>query len=851
MFPEMPSSCLVADNRSLVIRPGVLVRLLSVGVMFLSVVGLSFSAESWAAIKRTTHLQAQGLGPALETLAKEHGFQVLYRTEIVGTLRSRSLDGEFTRDEALRELLQGTGLTYRALGETAITVVPVTELSPTGATSNVSGAGRESAEGLDGKNPPAGRSFRDRLRVAQAAADVSGGSAAVRSSAESGFATLEEVVVTAQKRVQRAIDVPMSISALSEEALSKAGIQTVKGLADTVPGLVVIERGPGSAGYFIRGIGNANGSQQPLVSIYLDDADVTSSGAAQLDLRLVDLERVEVLKGPQGTLYGQGAAGGAIRFITNDPQLNEFSGSADVQAYFTRYADPSQQISGVLNLPIVEDELGVRLSGVYGNLGGWIDQPAAGRSDVNDQNLREVRMKTLWKPSENLSVKATVLVHRNEGDGINSGADENYDQIPAVRPDAAMPYIADFNVYNVTASYDLSAVNILSSSTYLDSSSEAGASFKYFLFAPPVPMYELLTNPVQVRTHSFSQEIRLSSNTDSRFRWLAGGYYKDQTLDRLSTFEQLLFGATFPGSIVANDASESVSAFAEASYALTQRLEVGAGIRYFHDDVTNFQGVAPRDASFHSVDPRLYVSYKVADNIRVYANAASGFRSGGFNGGNGLPEGTYDPEKVRSYEIGTKMVLFDNRLNADIAVFLSDYTDIQAFRVTTSGLGTTENAGEARVKGIDWSFNWLATERLSLTLAGNWTDAKYESVAPGVLAVQEGDWVDFTTEYRLNVGANYDFEWAGTLPGFARIDYGIAGPQHATDRGNGVPIVFETDIIRLLNARMGLQLDQWSFELFGENLTDSNGMQDAFWEYGAGSRPRPRTVGLRAKVDFQ
>lgn len=663
--------------------------------------------------------------------------------------------------------------------------------------------------------------------------------------------TLEEIVVTAQKREQRLIDVPMSITALGEEALSKAGIETVKGLANVVPGLVVTERGPGAAGYFIRGIGNANGSQQPLASVYLDDADVTSSGAAQLDLRLVDLERVEVLKGPQGTLYGQGAAGGAIRFITNDPQLDELSGSADMQAYFTRDGDSSQQVSSVLNIPLVDDELGVRLSGIYGNLGGWIDQPAAGRSDVNDQDLREVRLKTLWKPAENLSIKATVLVHRNEGDGINSGADTSYEQFPAVRPDAAMPFISDFNVYNVTASYDLPAVNILSSSTYLDSLSEAASSFKYYLFAPPVPLYELLINPLQTRTHSFAQEIRVSSNTSGPFRWLAGGYYKDQTLDRHATFEQLLFGSLFPGNTVANDTSESASAFADASYALTERLELGAGIRYFHDDVTTFQGVAPRNASFHSVDPRVYVSYKVTDDIRVYANAASGFRSGGFNGGNGLPEGTFDPEKVRSYEIGTKMVLLDGRLNADLAVFLSDYTDIQAFRVTASGLGTTENAGEARVKGIDWAFNWLATGRLSFAFAGNWTDGKYESVSPGVLAVREDDWVDFTTEYRVNVGANYDFAWAASLPGFARIDYSITGPQHATDRGNGVPIVFESDVIRMLNARLGLQFDRWSFELFGENLTNADGMLDGSWEYGAGPRPRPRTIGVAAKVDFQ
>lgn len=663
--------------------------------------------------------------------------------------------------------------------------------------------------------------------------------------------TLEEIVVTAQKREQRLIDVPMSISTLGEEALSKAGIETVKGLADAVPGLVVTERGPGAAGYFIRGIGNANGSQQPLASVYLDDADVTSSGAAQLDLRLVDLDRVEVLKGPQGTLYGQGAAGGAIRFITNDPQLNQFSGSADVQAYFTRDGDPSQQISSVLNIPLVEDELGVRLSGVYGNLGGWIDQPAAGRSDVNDQDLREVRLKTLWRPSENLSIKATVLVHRNEGNGINSGADTNYEQFPAVQPDAAMPFISDFNVYNVTASYDLSSVNILSSSTYLDSLSEAASSFKYYLLAPPpAPLFELLINPLQTRTHSFAQEIRVSSNTSGPFRWLAGGYYKDQTLDRLSTFEQLLFGSIFPGSVIGNDTSESVSAFADASYALTERLELGAGIRYFHDDVTSFQGLAPRDASFHSVDPRVYVSYKVTDNIRVYANAASGFRSGGFNGGNGLPEGTFEPEQVRSYELGTKMVLLEGRLNADVAVFSSDYTDIQAFRVTASGLGTTENAGEARVKGIDWAFNWRASDRLSFAFAGNWTDGKYGSVSPGVLAVREDDWVDFTTEYRVNVGANYDFSWAASLPGFARIAYSIAGPQHLTDRGNAVPIVFESDVIRMLNARLGLQVDRWSFELFGENLTDADGMLDGYWGYGAGARPRPRTIGLAAKIDF-
>jgi len=785
-----------------------------------SIAGLSMAAAADASIRKSVSIAAQGLGPALQTLAKEHQLHIVFIAEDVNRLTTRGASGDLTIDEALTRILSGTGLTYQFLEDDTVTILPLARGSDTGR-----------------------RAGGEWLRVAQAAGPSSA------SAADTGT-RIEEVVVTAQKRAQRSIDVPLSITALNGEQLERAGVNTLKDLSYSVPSLVVSDAGGGFQRYFIRGIGNAYSSTS-LVGVYLDEADVTSNSLSQLDLRAVDLERVEVLKGPQGTLYGAGSSGGTVRFITRDPQLDRFTAEGNLDLAFTRAGSASQSVSAVLNMPLVTDKLGVRIVGNYGNLGGWIDQPAAGRKDINNQNLREVRAKALWRPTDELAIKAMVYIHRNDGDGITGGADQdNNVAVPVDAGRRGIGFSADFNLYNLTATYDFPTMSLLSTTTYMESPTSATIGLRYAVEPPPAAPFEVLNYPDTRDTEGFTQEFRLSSRPGGRWNWTAGLFYKDLSIDYTTNIEFGQGGVPLGGlRLESHETTKSGALFGDVSYAFTDRLEAGVGARYFNDRRTDSRPDTPdRKGSFHSLDPRLYLSYAVAPDVRLYASVADGFRSGGFNGEDGRLT-TFDPEKVRSYELGTKMSLLERRLRAEVALFYSDYEDIQMFRLSSDGVtGSVDNGGTAHVKGVDWAFEWQATEQLLLELGGNVSDTEIVKLLPGVAAVIEGDPIDFSTDYTVRVAGTYAFDWAAGMPGFVRLDYSRIGPSHTTDRSIPVPILYQSEVNDLVNARLGLQWNRWSFELYGDNLTDENRLQDPAGGFGFGSRPRPRTIGLQVRA---
>ncbi|MBM0108867.1 TonB-dependent receptor plug domain-containing protein [Steroidobacter sp. S1-65] len=283
-------------------------RSASVGVLLLSVVGFSFAADSWAAIKRSTHIRAQELGSALETLAREHGFQVLYRTEIVDTLRSRPVEGELSTDEALRRLLNGTGLTYRVLGDKAITIVPLMEAAPAGATSSLPASPM--------------RVSQLAFQAVSDAQQIRGSDAPGTRSASSG---LEEIVVTATKRKERLRDLAGAASATSGVQLAAIGAQSNADYLGRLPGVVFNEGTSGQSTVTIRGIGTTAGVDQGQgpTGYFINEVPLSEPSYASgiPDIDTFDLDRVEVLRGPQGTLFGSSSLGGAVNYIvkTADP----------------------------------------------------------------------------------------------------------------------------------------------------------------------------------------------------------------------------------------------------------------------------------------------------------------------------------------------------------------------------------------------------------------------------------------------------------------------------------------------------------------------------------------------------
>lgn len=784
------------------------------------------------------NVPAEAAPAAIRDFASQAKVEILVAGENVEHRRLHAVTGEHSTAQGLRILLADSGLTAQYVGERAIALVVPADRSNRRA---VTGSALAQAA-KEGK-----RNSSSRFRLARAAGGSPASAFAVTANSPAGesVAPLEEVVVTAEKRAQRLIDVPESVTVLSGAELHQAGIHSVLDLSYSVPSLVVDDTGGGYERYFIRGVGNGNGAIS-LVGVYLDDADITNESLAQLDINMVDLQRVEVLKGPQGTLYGDGSAGGTIRYVTHDPDLTAFSAYGDLSLYGTHLGTPSQIVSAVVNAPLLANTLGVRIVATYGDIGGWVDQPAAGRTNINSQDLRDIRVKGLWRPSAALSVKTLVEVHRSSSNGAETGANADYDLTLAVYPTLATPFGSNFDVYNLDVSYDFAAVNLLSSTTYFDNTTHGVFGLVYPVAYPPTPLFQFINNPDSRNDNSFSQEIRATSRGVGNFHWVTGAFFKHQRQDYATDYEFSFGGPVLgSGSAIDDEGSKSVSVYGDGNYRIGKRLTVGAGLRDFRDDRTEYDGVLYRSGTFHSVDPRLYASYALSRDVNVYANVAEGFRSGGFNGGYGVPESTFAPEKARSYELGTKASLLDGRVGGDLALFYTRYGNYQIFVNTPNGIGELENGGTAHIKGVDWSLQWRVTGHLSVSANGSVTTSRFVSVAPGEITVDVGDPVDYTAEYMARLAGVYRFQLERGLPAFARLDYSQIGPESTTDRGEGgPPILVKSDVIHMLNARLGMTRDEWTLELFVTNLLGENGNEDPGSAFGTGARPRPRTVGI-------
>lgn len=671
----------------------------------------------------------------------------------------------------------------------------------------------------------------------------------VGSSLHAAGMKLEEIIVTAQKREQSVYDVPISVVAITGEELDTRGIDNFADLAAAVPDLSVWDTGPYSRTITIRGVGNVYGASS-LIGMYLDEVPVAGVPSAQLDLRTVDLERVEVLRGPQGTLYGEGSSGGTIRFITKDPQLDRLRTKGDVSASFTEEGDPGQEVSGIVDIPLIEDELGLRIAGTFVNSGGWIDQPAVSRSDINDQEVVNTRIKGLWRPSEALELKAMAVIHRNDAGAGSRGEDENGDYAQAFGRSTIPSVDDDYEIYNVTFSYNFNSVRLLNSSSYISADKqahEAGSSVQ--ILPPPGLPFHVLTSFTQP-SEIFTNEVRLSSLGDGGLTWIIGGLYRE--------FKTGLDGSTelgFPAAPFAfisfdnETTSESWAVFGDASYALVDRLVIGVGLRYFEDDQEqdDFLVNTTQSASFDALNPRVYLNYDITDKIKIYASTAKGFRSGGFNA---VGQPSYEPEVVWTHELGSKMSLLDGRLNAEAAIFYSDYEDMQAFGVPLPpnvAAGRIFNLGEAEIKGIDWELSYQATEDLVLGFSGNYIDTEVVTINAITTSHAIGDPVDMIPEYNYTLWANHDFDW-GSVPGFVRVDYSEQGKSTSRDRSIGDHYILKSDVISMLNVNVGWEWSRWSFGIFARNLLDERGLVAPFASNAP--RPRPRTIGLNIGFNF-
>ena len=517
-------------------------------VLCLSMIGLSAADPAKASIRKDTHIPAGGLGPALHVLARQYDFQVLYRTEVVGSLRTRGAVGELSSEEALEQLLKGTGLTYRYLDQKTITILPL----PTNPPATVAPPTGSTVSSSPDEYQPQSRSPWYKFLLAQtnervAAEGVTSGqseSGPSPSPSESQPTQLEEVLVTANKIAEPSSRVPVSVSTVTGATLEQQQITNYADLSRAIPNISFTDYGgPGTSNIEIRGISSRAGSST--TGIYLDDvplSDLNSYETGEAEPRFFDISRVEVLRGPQGTIYGASSMGGTIHFVSNRPDVDADSVRIHTQLGGTDGGGFNYEADSVVNVVLQPGVAAMRVGALYDHESGWIDRvdPNTGYNvtarNINDINTTVVRVAIDWRPNAALTVTPAVFLQR-----VSTGGQDTFGiGLPNFESPALVAQVArdEYAITSLTFNYDFGFSDLTAVTGYfwrdddrtMDTTPEDSPyigqllqqQFGYggaTISALPAPG-NYLANINQVH-----QEIRLASKPpgpDDRWSWIVG-----------------------------------------------------------------------------------------------------------------------------------------------------------------------------------------------------------------------------------------------------------------------------------------------------------------------------------------
>ncbi len=708
---------------------------------------------------------------------------------------------------------------------------------------------------------------------------------------QAGASRLEEVYVTASKRsFEESIQtVPVSIQALSQSTLEQAGAQEFVDFAQMAPSLTLTAVETGTPQVSMRGIwlgavAAQTTQENPLTGIYYDDLPVSLANFNP-NLDLFDVQRIEILRGPQGTLYGAGSMGGNIRFVTNAPDSREWA--AEVAGSYGQVADGGDvyDIKGMVNVPVSEGKFGLRMVGYSNWDDGYIDNSYLDIEDFDDNRRWGGRVSGRWDATDRLAVTLNVL--RQE---VEFEHGRHYiDGPPGTMPDpddpqqnlyGNIPFIDEMTIYNGVVEFDLGWARFLSSTSYFERDmNNTGtaqdlmeAIFGLQLDSPNRSLWD---------NSDFIQEFRLSSPEDTRFNWVLGAFYNEKEQHHVQDFtienaEDVFgfptggYGAPDDDILFYGDTTNEQSQFAvfgEGTYKFTDALHFTAGLRWFDWDqdfdlyfAGLFQGGPYTQAGRNSaseVTPKFALSYHGEGDWMVYASAAQGYRLGGLNepvppdlcaddlGEVGLTEAplTFDSDSLWNYEIGAKSDFLDRRLRLNAALFYVDWTDVQTIKnLPNCGFYFTENVGDVVSPGVEFELAAVPVEGLTLTLSGAYIDAELDEDVPNLFAVK-GDQVPNVPEWAFSVSAVYTRALTSSLDGYARVDYRYLDRRFTEfSRDEGI----ELDSYGSGNLHIGVETGDWDVSLFIRNFTDERGNIDGsiFQDVTSYSIERPRTIGV-------
>jgi iron complex outermembrane receptor protein len=716
-------------------------------------------------------------------------------------------------------------------------------------------------------------------------------------------AGLNEIVVTAQRREERLQDVPISVSAFSGEAIEAAGFRDTRDILVSTPNVDFTTNGRGfasSADISIRGVGTIVRDVDQPVAVYLDEVFLGTS--AGVNLSAVDLERVEVLRGPQGTLYGRNALAGAVNYVSREP-VNRPEGSAEISYGNYEY----MQMKATGNLPLAGEKLMARANVSYTQRDGTVENLATG-TDINDLDNVSARLQLKSNISDALTLKLAGEYSRDKivasSVAPRSIAREHQNNMFA-------PFEEQRDIIGASArlTYDAERFQLISISGYRAVEDSYLGSYQ-----APTDLAVLGGEPASDQ-RQFSQELRLVSTSEGPLKWVVGAYYFDETNDLTSYFEfhglapimSFLFGDP-TGSMIPvgynerSDArlnNEALAGFGELSYALTDRMEATIGARYGEETremayshvaapFLGFGIFAPPqsfevDDTLSSFLPKLTLSYRVSDDAMVYGTVSKGYKSGGFSNSylpsavdaNGAPiVGTptneqlranyqFDPETLWNYELGFKTAWMGNRLVLNGAAFFMDWRD-QQLSTYVENVFRISNADKTRSYGAELELAARPTDALAFNLGVGYNDSSFRgdtivrhplTSAPTLAA---GNRQPNSSRITANLGAQYTANVGPDLRMPFRLDV-VHRSSQFFDPLN-LPELHQP-AYQVVNLRAGLETDRWAITLFANNLTDEDYITSGYADslqflIPAPSDPfqvavgDPRTYGIVARVKF-
>jgi len=707
---------------------------------------------------------------------------------------------------------------------------------------------------------------------------------------------LQEIVVTAQRRAESLSNVPVSVSAYDRDSLDQIGAKTVEDVTRTMPGIIVRPAFEGTTTIAIRGISSVVGAGT--TGIYIDDTpiQVRALGAGGVATsafpRIFDLERVEVLRGPQGTLFGSGSEGGTIRFITPSPLLDQTSVYSRSEVSMTDHGDPNFEQGIAVGAPIVADTLGFRASAYARRDGGWVDLapypgPITDRN-INAENTLVANLALGFRPFAALTITPGVYYQRVRTQDVDQYWPQLSDPARGQFVSGqllAQPGLDRLTLPSLKIQWELGAATLYSNTSYLDRTRDVLGDYSFIFTEVLTGNYTgpHFASPTQFQNPqtTFTQEIRLQSQDTGRVTWLVGAFYQDnrQKANQLAyapQFDQLtqavfglsvvdLFGIPLlPGGLgyvgldTSKDTQEAV--FGDAGIHLTDSFSVDLGLRVAHTkfSFTNFQNgpinggasSATGSQSQTPISPKVSFNYKPDDSLLVYASAAKGFRPGGANtpvpeqqcaadlAGLGLSHAptTYDSDTVWSYEVGSKTKALNGRLLLDGSAFYVNWKNIQnVVPLSACGFSYVGNLGNAVSKGFDLQGTLKVVDGLLAHLALGYTNAKYSHTyysAPGIPLASEGDRLD-TPPWHASLSTDYSFGVPVVEQGYLHLQYDFDSAydlQNASDATYD-PLVNHVGSTRFMSARLGLRPGRWDVSVFADNLLDYHDTTSFFHDF--------------------